>query len=86
MNYKLIVASAVILFLSACANTQQAKEGASQASNNSGYRCKKAIKVGSHITSKRCTTKAQRDREKKDAQETMNSVQRGGTRSDGSSF
>ena len=86
MNYKLILVSAAILFLSACASTQQAKKGASLASSDSGYRCKKHIKVGSHITRKRCTTKAQRDREKKESQETMNSIQRGGTRSDGSSF
>ncbi len=90
MKMQMLLIVALSFLAVGCASSDksknQSKEKYSAAAKKAGYRCEKTIKIGSHIGHKRCTTKAQRDREKEEAQNTMNSIQGGGPKKTGDSF
>ena len=80
MKLKLIFVAACLSTLAACSTTTNT-DGASKYSKSAkaqGYRCKKAVKLGSHIGSKRCTTKKQRTAEREAAQKTIGDFQGNG--------
>ncbi|MFT6732307.1 MAG: hypothetical protein ACJAS9_000487 [Polaribacter sp.] len=79
---KVIILSISLLSLGACSSSGKKGDSPSSASKSSGVRCEKAVKIGSHIGKRRCTTKKQRDTEKKQAEEIMQRTQRAGSSGD----
>jgi len=82
---KVLILSISLLSLGACTSAGN-KSGSSAASKSAGVRCEKSVKIGSHIGKRRCTTKKQRDAEKKQAKEMLEQNQRSGPKGDRNSL
>jgi len=79
MKIKLLIVVASLTTLMACTTTKTTQDGAiGSVAKAQGYRCKKSVKLGSHIGSKRCTTKKQRVAEKAKINDIMGPGQRTG--------
>jgi len=79
MKIKLVLASSIILALSACASTSptDSTKVAEKVSARSDMRCTAKAKIGSHISKKRCVSQKQYDQDKKNSQEQVQRIQNG---------
>ena len=68
---KYLLPGLLLPLLFSCSNIERddsAKLAKSTVKNNNGYRCEKVASVGSHLKKKNCTTKAQREQAKREAE------------------
>lgn len=78
MKLKIALVAASILTLAACASTpNDSKDGTKKVSKRSDMRCTAKMKIGSHISKKRCVSQKQHEQDKKNSQDQIRKLQNG---------
>lgn len=70
---RLVVAVAIAMMVAGCAGTPDSAKA--DRAHGKGYRCDVIKVTGSHLPTKRCTTTAQREKERKSAEEMLHRQQ-----------
>lgn len=66
------VASVVmVLCLGACSSTDESQQAQADVERSDGYHCEKVTVTGSRMPIRRCTTQAQREQERLEAEEML---------------
>ncbi|MBO2618428.1 hypothetical protein [Shewanella algae] len=66
-----IPAVVMVLCLGACSSTNETQQAQADVERNDGYRCEKVTVTGSRMPIRRCTTQAQREQERQEAEEML---------------
>ena len=80
MKLKLLTLVPAVLMFTACSTTPITEADKEKKVANNEMRCKKVIRTGSNISSRRCVSKEQAEQERKQSQEAMRRMQGKGGR------
>ena len=66
-----VAAAVMVLCLGACSSTDETQQAQAEVDRSDGYRCEKVTVTGSRMPIRRCTTQAQREQERLEAEEML---------------